>query len=101
MRKILVISIILSSLAFAQNDGLVVTNLIGYGVNTVNGDYSRGANGFWVENGEIQYPVSEITIAGNLKNILQRIVLIGNDLDKNSTIHSGSILVDDMMIAGQ
>ena len=81
--------------------GLVVTNLIGYGVNTVNGDYSRGANGFWVENGEIQYPVSEITIAGNLKNILQRIVLIGNDLDKNSTIHSGSILVDDMMIAGQ
>ena len=54
-----------------------------------------------MENGEIQYPVSEITIAGNLKNILQRIVLIGNDFDKNSTIHSGSILVDDMMIAGQ
>jgi len=84
-----------------MKSGLLVTNLIGYGVNTVNGDYSRGANGFWVENGEIQYPVSEITIAGNLKNILQRILLIGNDRDKNSTIHSGSILIDDMMVAGQ
>ena len=81
--------------------GLVVTNLIGYGVNILNGDYSRGANGFWVENGEIQYPVSEITIAGNLKNILQQILVIGNDCERNSAIHCGSILIDDMMVAGK
>ena len=81
--------------------GLVVTDLIGYGVNILNGDYSRGANGFWVENGEIQYPVSDITIAGNLKNILQQILVIGYDCERNSAIHCGSILIDDMMVAGQ
>ena len=83
------------------DSGFLVTGLIGYGVNIVNGDYSRGANGFWIENGEIAYPVSEVTVAGNLKDMLMRINTIGNDPEKKGSIFSGSILIDDLMIAGE
>ena len=81
--------------------GLLVTELMGHGVNTVTGDYSRGAGGFWVENGEIQFPVSEVTIAGNLKDIYQNITAIGNDVDERGNIQTGSILVSDMKLAGE
>ncbi len=80
--------------------GLLLTELMGQGVNLVSGDYSRGAAGFWVENGEIQYPVHEITVAGNLRDIYRRIQAIGNDLDLRGSIRSGSVLVDDMTVAG-
>ena len=83
------------------DSGFLVTGLIGYGVNIVNGDYSRGANGFWIENGEIAYPVSEVTVAGNLKDMLMQINTIGNDPEKKGSIFSGSILIDDLMIAGE
>lgn len=83
------------------NTGLLVTELMGQGVNMVTGDYSRGAAGFWVENGEIQYPVEEITIAGNLKDMLRHIVAIGNDIDYRGNIRTGSILIERMSIAGQ
>ena len=65
------------------------------------GDYSRGAAGFWVENGVIQYPVEEITIAGNLKTMFKNIVAIGNDVDTRGNTRTGSILVEQMSIAGQ
>lgn len=81
--------------------GLLVTELMGQGVNMVTGDYSRGAAGFWVENGEIQYPVEEITIAGNLKDMFRNIVAIGNDVDYRGNIRTGSILVERLSIAGQ
>lgn len=81
--------------------GLLVTELMGQGVNTVTGDYSRGAAGFWVENGEIQYPVSEITIAGNLADMYHNIVAVGNDVETRSQIQTGSILIESMKIAGQ
>jgi len=80
--------------------GLVVQELIGQGVNGVTGDYSRGAVGYWVENGEVQYPVHEVTIAGNLRELYQRIVAIGDDQDTRSGIRCGSILVEEMTIAG-
>ena len=80
--------------------GLLVTELMGQGVNRVTGDYSRGASGFWVENGAIQYPVQEITIAGNLKSMLRNIVAIGNDVDLRGNIQIGSILLEQMAIAG-
>lgn len=80
--------------------GLVVEELIGQGVNGVTGDYSRGAVGFWVENGEIRYPVHEVTIAGNLRDLYRRIVAIGDDQDLRSGIRCGSILVEEMTIAG-
>jgi len=83
------------------NTGLLVTELMGQGVNMVTGDYSRGAAGFWVENGEIQYPVEEITIAGNLKDMLKNIVVVGNDVDYRGNIRTGSILVERMSIAGE
>lgn len=81
--------------------GLLVTELMGQGVNRVTGDYSRGASGFWVENGEIQYPVQEITIAGNLKTMLRNIVAIGNDVDMRGNIRVGSILLEQMAVAGE
>uniref|UniRef100_UPI0035C74B8D metalloprotease PmbA n=1 Tax=Serratia quinivorans TaxID=137545 RepID=UPI0035C74B8D len=81
--------------------GLVVTELMGQGVSGITGDYSRGAAGFWVENGEIQYPVSEITIAGNLKDMLRNIVSVGSDIETRSNIQCGSVLLPDMKIAGQ
>jgi len=80
--------------------GLLVQELIGQGVNGVTGDYSRGAVGFWVENGEITYPVHEITIAGNLRDLYSRIVSIGNDQDIRGGIRCGSLLVENMAIAG-
>ena len=80
--------------------GLLVEELIGQGVNTVTGDYSRGAVGHWVENGEIRYPVHEITIAGNLRDLYGRIVAVGRDQDLRGGIRCGSILVDGMTIAG-
>ena len=83
-----------------MNTGLLVTELMGDGVNIVTGNYSRGAFGYWVANGEIQYPVTGITIAGNLKEMLLNIVAIGNDIDYRSNILTGSILLDRMTIAG-
>lgn len=80
--------------------GLLVTELMGQGVNMVTGDYSRGAAGFWVENGQIQYPVSEITIAGNLRDMFKHILAVGSDIETRSQIKTGSILVENMKIAG-
>jgi PmbA protein len=80
--------------------GLVVTEVIGQGVNTVTGDYSRGAAGFWVENGAIAYPVEEITIAGNLRQMFAGIRAVGRDVDPRSQILTGSILVDRLTVAG-
>jgi PmbA protein len=80
--------------------GLLVTELMGQGVNTVTGDYSRGAAGFWVENGAIQYPVAEITIAGNLKDMLRGVVAAGDDIDMRGAARVGSVLLDEMTIAG-
>jgi PmbA protein len=80
--------------------GLVVTELLGHGVNPVTGDYSRGAAGFWVEHGEIQYPVEEITIAGNLKEMYKNIVAVGNDVLEQGSRRCGSILVERMSVAG-
>lgn len=82
------------------NTGLLVTELMGQGINGVTGDYSRGAAGFWVENGQIQYPVEEITIAGNLKDMYKNIVSVGNDIDYRGNIRTGSILIKQMSIAG-
>ena len=81
--------------------GLLVTELMGQGVNGVTGDYSRGASGFWVENGAIAYPVHEITVAGNLKDMFQRIVAVGGDVDQRGGLHTGSVLIDDLTIAGE
>ncbi len=80
--------------------GLMVTELMGQGLNLVTGDYSRGAAGFWVEHGEIQYPVDEITIAGNLRRMLMGIIGVGDDIDHRSHLLTGSLLVDQMTIAG-
>jgi PmbA protein len=90
----------MESLIKSMHRGFLVQELIGQGVNAVTGDYSRGAVGHWVENGEISYPVHEITIAGNLKELYQRISAIGNDQDLRSGIRCGSLLVDAMTIAG-
>ncbi|MGD8111968.1 metalloprotease PmbA [Vibrio sp. TRT 17S01] len=81
--------------------GLLVTEVMGQGVNVVTGDYSRGAAGFWVENGEIQYPVSEITIAGNLKQMFSQIVAVGKDVETRSQIQTGSVLLESMKVAGE
>ena len=83
-----------------MQSGLLVQELIGQGVNPVTGDYSRGAVGYWIENGEIAHPVHEVTIAGNLRELYQRIVAIGNDQDIRGGIRCGSLLVDEMTIAG-
>jgi PmbA protein len=80
--------------------GLLVTEVMGQGVSIVTGDYSRGASGFWVENGTIAYPVEEITIASNLRDMFAGIVAIGADVDRRSSILTGSILIDRMTIAG-
>ncbi|WP_261873304.1 metalloprotease PmbA [Vibrio rarus] len=80
--------------------GFLVTELMGQGVNGVTGDYSRGAAGFWVENGVIQYPVSEVTIAGNLKEMFQKIVAVGSDVETRSQIQTGSMVIESMKVAG-
>jgi PmbA protein len=90
----------LTDLIKQMGKGLLVTEVLGQGINLVTGDYSRGASGFWIEHGEIQYPVEEITIAGNLKDMYQNIVAIGNDINNKSSIQTGSIFLEQMMIAG-
>lgn len=84
-----------------MDTGLLLTELIGSGINMVTGDYSRGAAGFWVENGELQYPVEEITIAGNLNDMYRNIVAVGNDRDSRGNTECGSVLIESMTIAGQ
>ncbi|WP_462153687.1 metalloprotease PmbA [Pseudoalteromonas piscicida] len=91
----------LTSLLASMGTGLLVTELMGQGVNTVTGDYSRGAAGFWVENGELQYPVSEITIAGNLKDMFMGIEGISGDIECRGAVQTGSILLNTMQIAGE
>ena len=90
----------LSDMLQKMHTGLVVTELMGQGVNPITGDYSRGAAGFWVENGQIAYPVAEITIAGNLKDIYRNLVAVGSDVNERGSIRTGSILVEQMTIAG-
>jgi PmbA protein len=90
----------LDALLAQMGTGLLVEELIGQGVNGVTGDYSRGAVGHWVENGEIQYPVNEVTIAGNLRDLYKRIELLGNDQDLRGGIRCGSLLVGEMTVAG-
>jgi PmbA protein len=89
-----------AALIAEMGTGLLVEELIGQGVNGVTGDYSRGAVGHWIENGEIQYPVHEITIAGNLLDLYQHIVAIGDDQDTRGGIRCGSLLLEEMTIAG-
>ena len=81
--------------------GLLVTELMGQGVNLVTGDYSRGAAGFWVENGEIQHPVEEVTVAGNLKDMFAAIEAVGADVDTRRAIRTGSIYIGRMTVAGR
>ena len=90
----------LSALLRQMGTGLLVTDVMGQGVNIVTGDYSRGASGFWVENGEIQYPVAEITIAGQLQDMLKNMVAVADDIEHRSNIQTGSILLDKMKISG-
>ena len=78
----------------------LVGELLGQGVNTVSGDYSRGAAGFWIENGEIVHPVHEVTIAGNLKDLFHGIRAVGSDVDVQGTIRCGSVLVEGLTVAG-
>jgi PmbA protein len=80
--------------------GLLVTELLGQGVNPVTGDYSRGAAGYWVEGGQVVYPVEEITIAGNLPQMYRDIVAIGKDVDRRGSRQCGSMLIGAMTIAG-
>lgn len=91
----------LESLLKEMGRGLYVTGVMGQGVNILTGDYSRGVTGFWVEEGIIQYPVHEITVASNLRDMFSHIIAIGNDIDRRSNILTGSILLDEMMIAGE
>ncbi|HHF1891965.1 TPA: metalloprotease PmbA, partial [Haemophilus influenzae] len=90
----------LTALLREMGTGLLVTDVMGQGVNIVTGDYSRGASGFWVENGEIQYPVAEITIAGQLQDMLKNMVAVADDIEHRSNIQTGSILLDKMKISG-
>ncbi len=80
--------------------GLLVTELMGQGTNYVTGDYSRGASGFWVENGVIAYPVEEITIAGNMKDMFGQMVAVGNDVLTRGNRVTGSILIENMVVGG-
>jgi PmbA protein len=89
-----------AALTKEMGTGLLVEELIGQGVNAVTGDYSRGAVGQWVENGEIQYPVHEVTIAGNLRDLYQHVLAVGSDQDTRGSIRCGSVLVEEMTIAG-
>jgi len=81
--------------------GLYVVDLLGFGVNLVTGDYSRGATGIWIENGELTYPVEEITVAGNLKEMLNNIVEVGSDLEFRSAVAAPTLRIDGMTIAGE
>ena len=90
----------LDGLIRQMHRGLLITDMIGFGVNNVTGDYSRGAAGLWIEHGQIQYPVEEITVAGNLADMYRGIVQVGSDVDRRGNIQSGSILIENMMVAG-
>lgn len=90
----------LDALAREMGEGLIVTELLGHGANLVTGDYSRGASGFWVENGVIAYPVQELTIAGNLREMFRGLRAIGDDLDVRGTVRCGSVLIEGLTIAG-
>jgi PmbA protein len=90
----------LQDLLQKMGKGLLVTELMGQGVNGLTGDYSRGAAGFWVENGTIQYPVEEITIASNLREMFKAIIAVGNDINPNISTRCGSVLIEQMMVAG-
>ncbi|MFC3023222.1 metalloprotease PmbA [Vibrio zhugei] len=85
----------------ALGTGVLVTEVMGQGVNIVTGDYSRGAAGFWVENGVIQYPVSGFTIAGNLQDMFQKTIAVGSDIETRSQIQMGSLLIESMKVAGE
>ncbi|MGH8580102.1 MAG: metalloprotease PmbA [Gammaproteobacteria bacterium] len=84
-----------------MEQGFLVTELMGFGVNSVTGDYSRGASGYWVEHGQIQFPIEELTIASNLKDMFLGIVAVGNDVDTNANIRTGSLLIENMTVAGK
>ena len=91
----------LSEMIKNMNNGLLITDMIGFGINQITGDYSRGASGFWIENGEIAFPVEEITVAGNLIDMYKNIIFIGNDVDKRGNILTGSVMIDKMIVAGK
>lgn len=91
----------LSALLKEMGTGLLVTELMGQGINGVTGDYSRGAGGFWVENGEIQFPVQEVTIAGNLKDMFANLRCVGSDIERRGNNLTGSWLVDGMTVGGE
>jgi len=91
----------LAALLKAMGRGLLVTDLLGQGVNMVTGDYSRGAAGFWIENGEISHPVQEITVAGNLKDMYRNIAAIGSDVVVRGSRQCGSVLIEGMTVAGE
>jgi PmbA protein len=91
----------LDGLLKTMSCGLLVTELLGQGINAVTGDYSRGAAGFWVEHGEIQYAVHEITIAGNLREMFRNIVAAGNDVLIQGSRQCGSVLIEGMTVAGR
>jgi len=91
----------LEELLKQMDQGLLITELMGQGVHLITGDYSRGAAGFWVENGEIQYPVEEITVAGNLRDMFNGLVMVGSDTDLRGSTRTGSWLVEQMTIAGE
>lgn len=90
----------LDALLKEMDKGILITEVMGQGVNIVTGDYSRGGAGFWVEHGEIQYPIEEFTLASNLADMYQNLVLVGNDVDTRSSLCTGSWLINEMMIAG-
>ncbi len=90
----------LTALLKEMGTGILVTETMGMGVNIVTGDYSQGAGGFWVENGEIQYPIDEFTIASNLRDMFLGIQAIGNDVEKRGNTRTGSVWIDKMTIAG-
>jgi PmbA protein len=90
----------LEDLTAQMGRGLLVSELMGQGVNIVTGDYSRGASGFWIEDGKVAFPVTEVTIAGNLRTMLGGIQAIGDDVDERGAIRTGSILLEKMRIAG-
>jgi len=90
----------LPALLKKMDTGFLVTEIMGQGVNLVTGDYSRGAAGFWVEKGEIQFPVEEVTVAGNLRDMYAKIVEVGSDVDMRGNIKTGSILIEEMVVAG-
>ena len=89
-----------SDMIRSVKQGLYVTELIGFGINMVTGDYSRGAAGYWIENGELAYPVEEITIAGHLKDMFAHIEMVGSDLEFRGRIASPTVKISEMMIAG-